>query len=127
MKDAYDFSTAKRGAVAPAKGKTRITIMLDDAVLEAARQRADEAGMGYQTLINSLLKEALCPTDGGPQNTVLNQIFIALENLAKGQEALEAKLGDTPLPMRYPTHQSTPLQVREEQATMKTGAKGPSK
>lgn len=59
MKDQYDFSNAKRGPVAPAKGKSRITIMLDDVVLQAARQRADEQGIGYQTLINGLLREAM--------------------------------------------------------------------
>lgn len=35
MKDEYDFSSGKRGAVASNKGKTRITIMLDDSVIEA--------------------------------------------------------------------------------------------
>ncbi|MCD5971318.1 BrnA antitoxin family protein [Pseudomonas quasicaspiana] len=59
MKEQYDFSNAKRGAVAPAKGKSRITIMLDDLVLQAARERADSQGIGYQTLINGLLREAL--------------------------------------------------------------------
>jgi hypothetical protein len=59
MKDQYDFSNAKRGPVAPARGKSRITIMLDDVVLDAARARADEQGMGYQTLINGLLRETL--------------------------------------------------------------------
>jgi hypothetical protein len=59
MKETYDFSTAKRGAVAPTKGKTRITIMLDEAVIQAAREQADEKGIGYQTLINGLLRDAL--------------------------------------------------------------------
>ena len=59
MKDEYDFSTGKRGAVASTKGKTRITIMLDDAVIEAARERAENAGTGYQTVINNLLRQAL--------------------------------------------------------------------
>jgi uncharacterized protein (DUF1778 family) len=44
MKDEYDFSDGKRGAVASAKGKTRITIMLDDAVIEAARTVAENEG-----------------------------------------------------------------------------------
>jgi hypothetical protein len=59
MKETYDFSTAKRGAVAPTKGKTRITIMLDEAVIQAARELADDKGIGYQTLINGLLRDAL--------------------------------------------------------------------
>ncbi|MBI4754303.1 MAG: BrnA antitoxin family protein [Betaproteobacteria bacterium] len=38
-------------------GKTRITIMLDDAVLAAYKARA--GGRGYQTLINEALRRAL--------------------------------------------------------------------
>jgi hypothetical protein len=59
MKDEYDFSHAKRGAVAPGKGKTRITIMLDDVVIEAARALAESEGYGYQTAINNTLRRAL--------------------------------------------------------------------
>jgi hypothetical protein len=59
MKDEYDFSNARRGAVVPAKGKTRITIMLDDAVIEAARALAENEGYGYQTAINNTLRRAL--------------------------------------------------------------------
>lgn len=59
MKAEYDFSKAKRGAVVPQTGKTRITIYLDDATLEAFRKRADATGKGYQTLINDALRESL--------------------------------------------------------------------
>jgi len=59
MKKEYDFSEGKRGAVASQKGKTRITIYLDDAVLDEFRQRADSIGKGYQTMINEALKEYL--------------------------------------------------------------------
>lgn len=59
MKDEYDFSQGKRGALAPNKGKTRITIMLDDAVIEAARTLAEDEGFGYQTVINNTLRHAL--------------------------------------------------------------------
>jgi S-adenosylhomocysteine hydrolase len=59
MKDEYDFSNAKRGAVASGKGKTRITIMLDDVVIEAARSMAESEGFGYQTVINNTLRQAL--------------------------------------------------------------------
>jgi len=59
MKDEYDFSKATRGAVVPQAGKTRITIYLDDAVLEGFRNRADAAGKGYQTMINDALREYL--------------------------------------------------------------------
>lgn len=59
MRDEYDFSKGKRGAVIASPGKTRITIMLDDDVIEAFRVRAESAGTGYQTLINSVLREAI--------------------------------------------------------------------
>ena len=59
MKKDYDFSKAKRGAVIPQRGKTRITIYLDDDVIDEFRERADEAGSGYQTMINEALRDYL--------------------------------------------------------------------
>lgn len=59
MKDNYDFSKARRGAVVKASGKTQITIMLDNDVLDAFRDRAAAEGNGYQTLINDALRETL--------------------------------------------------------------------
>lgn len=58
MRKEYDFSKAKRGAVIPSPGKTRITIMLDDDVIEHFRAQAEMKGVGYQTLINALLRQA---------------------------------------------------------------------
>ena len=63
MKREYDFSRAKRGAVITQPGKTRITIYLDDDVVEEFRRRADEAGRGYQTMINQALREHLVKVD----------------------------------------------------------------
>ncbi len=59
MRKHYDFSKAKRGSVvAPAPGKTRITIRLDDEVLDWFRARVEAAGQGnYQSLINAALQE----------------------------------------------------------------------
>ncbi len=59
MRDEYDFSKAKRGAVTPSPGKTRITIMLDDDVIEHFRVQAEAEGVGYQTAINALLRGAM--------------------------------------------------------------------
>jgi uncharacterized protein (DUF4415 family) len=61
MKKEYNFSKGKRGAVAPApKGKTRITIRIDDDILEWFRSEVEAAGGGnYQTLINQALREYL--------------------------------------------------------------------
>jgi len=59
MKKTYDFRTGKRGAVVKAApGKTRITIRIDDDVLDWFRKQAHAAGGGnYQTLMNSALRE----------------------------------------------------------------------
>jgi uncharacterized protein (DUF4415 family) len=59
MRQEYDFSKAKRGPVAKSKGKTRITIYLDNDVIEAYRKMGDARGRGYQTLINDALRETL--------------------------------------------------------------------
>ncbi len=64
MRKEYDFSNAKRAKDVPhleklqseAKGKTRITIMLDNDILNNFRSRAKDEGLGYQTLINQVLK-----------------------------------------------------------------------
>jgi uncharacterized protein (DUF4415 family) len=56
MKKEYDFSKGKRGAVVSSKGKTRITIYLDDEVLDRFRLTAQRSGKGYQTLINDALR-----------------------------------------------------------------------
>ena len=59
MKKEYNFKKGKRGAVRPApKGKTRITIRIDDDILDWFRGEVDAAGGGnYQTLINNALRE----------------------------------------------------------------------
>jgi len=59
MKKEYDFSGGKRGAFLKAPGKSRITIYLDNDILEEFRERGDAAGRGYQTMINDALRTAL--------------------------------------------------------------------
>ena len=61
MRREYDFSKAKRGAVTPVpKGKTRITIRLDDDILDWFRRQVEQAGGGnYQSLINDALRQHL--------------------------------------------------------------------
>jgi len=63
MRAEYDFSKGKRGAVIPQKGKTRISIFIDNAVLDEFRTRAEKAGTGYQTMINDALRKYLAGTD----------------------------------------------------------------
>lgn len=59
MKTEYDFSKGKRGAIDPTPpGKTRITIRLDNDVIEWFRQVVTEEGGGnYQTMMNDALCE----------------------------------------------------------------------
>jgi uncharacterized protein (DUF4415 family) len=64
MKPEYDFKKAKRGAVVPIpKGKTRITIRIDDDVLNWFRDQVDQAGGGnYQSLMNEALRQYIRDT-----------------------------------------------------------------
>jgi uncharacterized protein (DUF4415 family) len=59
MKKEYDFKNAKRGPVIPVPaGKIRVTIRLDNSILDWFRKQVDDAGGGnYQTLINDALLE----------------------------------------------------------------------
>lgn len=74
MRKEYDFSRGKRGAVVPSSGKTRITIMLDDDVLEYFRERADSSGTGYQTMINSALKSAVDRARSGEEELTVAKL-----------------------------------------------------
>ncbi len=56
MKEQYDFARGKRGAALPDARKTRITIYLDDNVLQRLNTASVRTGKVYETLIN----EALC-------------------------------------------------------------------
>ena len=71
MEKSHDFANAKRGPVIAATGKTRITIHLDNDVLEAFRQRASAEGKGYQTLINDTLRQAIA---GSPSPLTVAQL-----------------------------------------------------
>jgi uncharacterized protein (DUF4415 family) len=58
MRREYDFSKGKRGAVVYVpKGKTRITIRLDDEIVAWFRDQVERAGSGsYQAAINEVLR-----------------------------------------------------------------------
>ena len=59
MRKEYDFSKGKRGPViAPDPGKVRITIRLDEDIIDWFREQVNAAGGGnYQSLINKALRE----------------------------------------------------------------------
>lgn len=67
MRKEYDLSKARRAKDVPhlaklqaeSQGKSRITIMLDNDLLDNFRSKASAKGTGYQTLINQALRDSL--------------------------------------------------------------------
>lgn len=60
MKKEFNFKGAKRGArINPETTKVSVTARLDVDVLTWLRQESEKRGMPYQTLLNSILKEAM--------------------------------------------------------------------
>lgn len=76
MKREYDFSKARRGPVVRvSKGKTRITIRLDDDVLAWFREQVHRAGGGsYQALINAALRQHI-EQAGQPLEATLRRVI----------------------------------------------------
>lgn len=72
MRKEYDFSKAKRGAVISVpKGKSRITIRLDEEILDWFKSQVDLAGGGnYQSLINAALAEHIKRVDEPLEKTL---------------------------------------------------------
>jgi uncharacterized protein (DUF4415 family) len=83
MKEEYDFSKGKRGEVLKTRGKTRITIYLDDDVIDVFRAKAEEACCGYQTLINDALRQQLSGSSQPVDRKTLRRIL--REELKKNQ------------------------------------------
>jgi len=59
MKKEYDFSRGRRGPVISNGGKARITIHLENAILECYKAESGRTGTGYQTLINESLAKSV--------------------------------------------------------------------
>ena len=59
MRKEYDFSKVERGPIVPVPpGKTRITIRLDEDLVQWFKGQVHKAGGGnYQTLINDALRQ----------------------------------------------------------------------
>lgn len=76
MRKEYDFSKAKRGPIVPApKGKTRITIRLDDDIVLWFKAQVHKAGGGnYQTLMNHALREYMASSHE-PLEEVLRRVL----------------------------------------------------
>ena len=91
MRDEYDFSNAKRGPVVGTRpGKTRITIRIDDDVLEWFKTQVDVAGGGsYQTLINHTLRQAMLNEGGESLEEILGDMVAVAEGV-RTAEAVHA-------------------------------------
>jgi hypothetical protein len=77
MKDHYDFSQGKRGPIVTlSPGKTRITIRIDDDILEWFREQVDAAGgkKSYQSMINQALREYMM-REREPLELVLRRVL----------------------------------------------------
>jgi hypothetical protein len=76
MKREYDFRGGKRGAVPPAgPGKTRITIRIDDDVLQWSREQVHQAGGGScQARVNQALRRIM-ETQNDPLEETLRRVL----------------------------------------------------
>jgi uncharacterized protein (DUF4415 family) len=84
MKEEYDFSEGKRGAVIPTTGKTRVTIYLDDEIVQRFKSQSEQTGKGYQTLINDALNAYLGITEPPLTSEAVRKIV--REEIAHHQE-----------------------------------------
>ena len=77
MEAEYNFSQGKRGAVEPTvQGKTRITIRLDDDILEWFRAEVNSKGGGnYQTSINEALRQHIHQQTHEPLESILRRVL----------------------------------------------------
>jgi Arc/MetJ family transcription regulator len=102
MKKEYDFSRGKRGAVIKTPpGKTRITIRIDDDILQAFRAQVHAAGGGnYQTLINQALREHVESREETFKETLRSVVREELAKYGKNQGAIRAKRRSGPTKSR---------------------------
>ena len=94
MNKSVDFSTGRRGAIELSpSGKTRITIRLDDDILDWFRDSVERAGGGnYQTLINAALRDHMA-REMEPVEEILRRVI--REELRDASLGLSPLLGDS--------------------------------
>ena len=99
MRREYDFTRGKRGAVVRTPpGKTRITIRIDDDILEAFRAQVHAAGGGsYQSLINRALREHLEHGEETLKDTLRSVVQEELVKYGKKQAANPSPRGKLPI------------------------------
>lgn len=81
----YNFEKAKQGAVAKLSlGKTRITIRIDNDILDWFRNAVHKAGGGnYQTLINEALREYIQAQEGTLARTLRKVLREELKGITR--------------------------------------------
>ena len=99
MRKEYDFTRGKRGAVTRIPpGKTRITIRIDDDILEAFRAQVHAAGGGsYQSLINRALREHLEHGEESLKETLRSVVQEELVKYGKKHAANLSQHGKLPI------------------------------
>lgn len=85
MEAEYDFSQGKRGAIDPtSRGKTRITIRLDNEILEWFREQVHNASGGnYQTMINEALRQHIQQSREPLEETLRRVVREELERIER--------------------------------------------
>ena len=93
MKREYDFSRGKRGAVLKTPpGKTRITIRIDNDILQIFRAQVHAAGGGsYQALMNRALREHVESREESLRVTLRSVVREELAKYGNNQEARPKK------------------------------------
>lgn len=69
--------------------KKRITIYLDSEVLDAFKSRAEEAGAGYQTMINDALRRFLAQQDQMPKRRSLAEVLLSMPEVSGHDDLFE--------------------------------------
>ena len=89
MKKEYDFSRGRRGAVLGApSGKTRITIRIDDDILQWFRAQVHKAGGGsYQNAMNETLRRAMVSSEGHIERALRRVLREELRRYRVGRKA----------------------------------------
>jgi len=89
MKRQYDFGRGRRGSVLDAPpGKTRITIRIDDDILEWFRAQVHKAGGGsYQTAMNEALRRVMESSEGHLERTIRRVLREELPRYQAGRKA----------------------------------------
>ena len=118
----HDFATARRGAIVDSKGKTRITIYLDDDVLEHFREIAASNGRGYQTEINQRLRDSMLAVPHRLGADAIESQIVEVKMRRIDFDALDKTIGM--LAKRFPKRAGLPV-VRSAKAV--TSGKARSK